>query len=68
MLKRLQFIQNCAARLINLSSKYEHSITPLLINLHWLTVPERIRFKILIITFKALHGQAPPLISNVLKF
>ena len=66
MLKRLQSVQNCSARLTNLSSKYEH-VTPLLINLHWLPVQERIKFKILIITFKALHGQTPPYICNLLK-
>ena len=66
MIKRLQSVQNCAARLIYPSSKYNH-VTPLLINLHWLPVQERIKFKILIITFKALHGQAPPYICNLLK-
>ena len=66
VLKRLQSVQNCAARLINLSRKYEH-VTPLLISLHWIPVQERIKFKILIITFKVLHGQAPPYIFNLLE-
>ena len=66
MIKRLQSVQNCAGRLIYLSSKYNH-VTPLLINLHWLPVQEQFKFRILIITFKALHGQAPRCICNLLK-
>ena len=35
-------------------------ITPVLQNLHWLPVPQRIQFKILLLTHKALHNQARP--------
>ena len=66
VLKRFQYVQNYAARLIHQSRKYDH-VTPLLINLHWLTVEQRIKFKILVITFKALHGQAPQYIYDLLK-
>ena len=52
-----------AARLITLSRKYDH-ITPILIELHWLPVAERIKFKILLLTFKALHDQAPSYITR----
>jgi len=31
-----------------------------LISLHWLRVPERIVFKVVTLTFHALHGTAPP--------
>ena len=44
---KLQRIQNAAARLITLSKKHDH-ITPILIELHWLPVPKRTEFKILI--------------------
>ena len=33
-------------------------ITPELQELHWLTVRSRIKFKILLMTFKAIHGLA----------
>ena len=45
ILKRLQSVLNSAARLIHLTSRYEH-VTPLLIQLHWLPIEQRITFKI----------------------
>ena len=56
-LQKLQRVQNAAARLIFQESRYCH-ITPLLKSLHWLPVRFRIAFKILLITFKAVHGLA----------
>ena len=47
------------------SSKYDH-ITPVLKELHWLPIKERIQFKTLVITFKALNGQAPEYLSELL--
>ena len=64
-LSKLQRVQNAAARLIFNASKFCH-ITPLLVQLHWLPVKERINFKILLITFKALHGLAPSYISDLI--
>ena len=55
---KLQLVQNAAARLVVLSSKRDH-ITPILANLHWLPINYRIEFKIILLTFKALHGLAP---------
>ena len=40
-------------------------ITPLLIELHWLPVRQRITFKLLLITFKTLHQLAPSYLSNL---
>ena len=57
--------QNSAARLLTRSRKYDH-ITPVLASLHWLPVCFRIDFKILLITFKALHDLAPAYISELL--
>ena len=34
-------------------------VTPLLFHLHWLSISFRIKFKILLLTFKCLYGQAP---------
>ena len=64
-LKRLQRILNAAARVVSLSKKYDH-ITPVLINLHWLPIVERIHYKILLITYKAIHGLAPQYISDLI--
>ena len=65
LLQRLQRVLNCAARVVYQSNKYDH-ITPLLMELHWLPVQQRINFKILLITYRALNGQAPSYISDLL--
>ena len=58
-------VQNAAARLIFQESRFCH-ITPLLKSLHWLPVKYRIVFKIILITFKAIHGLAPAYISELI--
>jgi hypothetical protein len=47
--------------LLHVSSleKGDDHITPVLASLHWLPVVFRIKFKILLFTFKSLHGLAP---------
>ena len=57
-LARLQSVQNAAARLLTSTGRRAH-ITPVLKSLHWLPVAYRFHFKILVLTFRALHGQAP---------
>lgn len=66
LLKRLQCIQNSAARLVVQASKFDH-VTPVLIKLHWLPVRFRIMFKILLMVYKCLHDMAPPYLANVIK-
>ena len=63
--RKLQYVQNSAARLLTGSCKHEH-ITPVLRNLHWLPVHERIRFKILLMTFKCLSQLAPSYLTDFL--
>ena len=65
LIARLQAVMNCAARLILRKQKYDH-VTPLLIELHWLPVSQRIVFKILLLTFKALNGLSPSYITDLL--
>ncbi|XP_028291926.1 putative leucine-rich repeat-containing protein DDB_G0290503 [Gouania willdenowi] len=64
-LQKLQLLQNSAARIITRTPSTHH-ITPVLQQLHWLPIKQRINFKILLITFKALHNLAPPYISDLL--
>ena len=64
-ISRLQLIQNSAARLLTNTRKQEH-ITPILAALHWLPVSHRCDFKILLITYKALHGLAPSYVSDMI--
>ena len=63
--QKLQYVQNSAARLLTGSCKHKH-ITPVLRNLHWLPVHERIHFKILLMTFKCLNQLVPPYLSDLL--
>ena len=65
-LNRLQKVQNFAARIITKSKRFEH-ITPILKQLHWLPVAERIVFKVLVHTFNCLHGTGPEYLSSLLK-
>ena len=64
-IQRIQKIQNNAARVVCKIKKFDH-ISPTLQELHWLPVKERIKFKILLLTFKCLHGMAPAYLSELL--
>ena len=64
LIKQLQRVQNAAARVVTLSPKFK---VPVLKNLHRLPIDLRIEFKILTITYKALHDLAPAYIKNLLK-
>ena len=64
-LYKLQRVQNAAARIVSGSKSYDH-ITPILKNLHWLPIAQRINYKIALLTFKALHGMAPSYIKSLL--
>ena len=66
LIQRLQYVLNSAARVIARSRKFDH-ITPLLIELHWLPVEQRIIFKILLFTFKVVNGLAPSYLSELLQ-
>ena len=62
-LNRLQRIQNIAARIASLTKSTAH-ITPVLYDLHWLPVAQRIKFKVLLLVFKCQHGLAPSYLSE----
>ena len=64
-LKTLQLIQNAAARLLTRTRKRDH-ISPVLASLHWLPVKSRIEFKILLLTYKAVNGQAPSYLKELI--
>jgi hypothetical protein len=64
-LMKLQSVQNMAARVISRKQKYDH-ITPVLRDLHWLPVRERIEYKILLLTYQAIHNLTPPYVKNML--
>ena len=65
LIKKLQRVQNTAARLVFNLRKYDR-ITPALVTLHWLPVKYRIEFKTLLIVFEGLHGKAPTYIQEMI--
>ena len=65
LIKKLQRVQNAAARVVTRSRKYDH-ITPILQRLHWLPIEERIKYKIVLLTLKCLHNTAPEYLKGLL--
>uniref|UniRef100_A0A803JWH8 Reverse transcriptase domain-containing protein n=1 Tax=Xenopus tropicalis TaxID=8364 RepID=A0A803JWH8_XENTR len=63
-LSPMQSVLNSAARILLLSPKRE-PVQPQLSSLAWLPVKQRIAYKILLLTFKALHSSAPHYISSM---
>ena len=63
--KKLQLVQNTAARIVTRTKLSEH-ITPVLRDLHWLPIKRRIEYKVIMHTFRALHGQSPSYISDLI--
>ncbi|XP_066523483.1 uncharacterized protein [Hoplias malabaricus] len=66
-LRKLQLVQNAAARVLTKTRKFEH-ISPVLSSLHWLPVKFRIDYKILLLTYKALHGLAPEYLQDTISY
>ncbi|XP_060773433.1 uncharacterized protein LOC132883614 isoform X2 [Neoarius graeffei] len=65
VLQKLQYVQNSAAQLLTRSPSREH-ITPVLRQLHWFPIKQRVHFKILLITYKALNNLAPSYLTDLL--
>jgi hypothetical protein len=65
-LDRLQVILNSAARAVCRTPRFTH-ISPVLKSLHWLKIDQRIHFKILSITYKALQSRNPSYLHNLLQ-
>ena len=63
LIQRLQYVMNAAAKVIICKSLH---VTPLLIELNWLLVRQRIIFKILQYIFKALHLAAPTYLTELI--
>ena len=64
-IQRLQRVHNTAARILTLTRKYDH-ITPILRDLHWLPISQRIKYKIVLLTYRCLNGLAPAYLSDLL--
>lgn len=55
-LKKLQKVQNSAARIVSRTSKRK-SVSKVLNDLHWLRIEARIMFKIILLVYKVVTGQ-----------
>ncbi len=64
--KPLQMIQNAAVRLVYNQPKRAH-VTPLLIQLHWLPLAARIKFKSLTLAYKVISGSAPTYLNALIQ-
>ena len=64
LMTRLQKVQNSSGRLVTHTHKREH-ITPVLNSLYWLPVIYRSQYNILMSTFKALRGNVPQYLEEL---
>lgn len=64
-MSKLQRVQNSAARVLTHTNRRDH-ITPILKQLHWLTVKTWVEFKLLCIVFKARYHLGPSYLSDLL--
>ena len=58
LLDHLLSVMNAAARSVYRARKFDH-ITPLLRDLHWLCVPERITLRLAVLAYRCQHGLGP---------
>ena len=62
---KLQRVLNAAARVVSDTRKFDRGLTSLLHDeLHWLDVPERVTYKMGVIVYRCLHGQAPRYLAD----
>ena len=66
VLVKLQRCQNIAARVITRTRATDH-ITPVLMDLHWLPVTQRIKYKLLLYVYRALNGMAPAYLAELIR-
>ena len=68
-LKKLQRVQNCAARLVCKNQiPFRQSLDGVYAELHWLRVKFRILYKVLLVVHKCLHDMAPNAVVALLQY
>ena len=65
-MNKLQHVQNCAARLVVKKRIPPGTLDETLKELHWLKVKFRSIYKILVIVFNCIHGNAPKEVAALL--
>ena len=66
ILRWLQSVLNAAVRVVFSARKFDHTTT-LLCELHWLKVPERVKFRLCVLTFRYLNGTAPRYLAETIR-
>ena len=66
VISRLQRVQNWAAKVILTKTKYDSNFETRK-TLHWLPIWERIEFKLLVMVYNCLKGDAPVYLKKLLK-
>lgn len=67
LVHRLQIVQNSLARAVVPSCRRYDHISPVLKQLHWLPVQQRIEFKVALITFKVLQCNEPSYLRELIQ-
>ena len=65
VIQPMQKVQNTAARLIFRAPRHQNC-TPLLQQIHWLPISERIKYKTACMCYNAIRGSAPSYLSELL--
>ena len=64
-IQRLQSVLNTAVRLVAGASRWDH-VTRLLRDHHWLSVKQRIEYKLCMTVHRCLHGEAPRYLADLI--
>ena len=67
-MKKLQRVQNCAARLISKEPITGAQLEEKLIKFHWLKVKHRVIYKLMLIVHNCLHLKAPEEIMSLFRY
>ena len=65
IIAKLQRVQNAAARVLTKTRKFDH-ISPVLVELHQLPIPLRIKYKVLLLTYRSLNDLSPTYLKELL--
>ena len=66
LLKKIQYVQNAAAKMIFRAPKSDH-VSPLLQKLHWLPISCRIEHKMSSLCYSSLSGTGPQYLSDLIQ-
>ena len=68
LIKKLQRVQNCAARLVSKKRIPSGSLDSVIMDFHWLKVKYRSIYKIILIVHNCLHQNAPNEVISMLQY